>query len=53
MNILHIAWKNIRQNPSSSILGILLTAFGTGILCVLLLASNQIEQQLVNNSRGY
>lgn len=52
MNILHIAWKNIRQNPSSSILGILLTAFGTGILCVLLLASNQIEQQLVNNSRG-
>lgn len=52
MNILHIAWKNIRQNPSSSILGILLTAFGTGILCVLLLASNQIEQQLVSNSRG-
>lgn len=29
-----------------------MTAFGTGILCVLLLASNQIEQQLVNNSRG-
>lgn len=52
MNILQIAWKNIRQNTATSILGILLTAFGTGILCVLLLTSNQIEEQLDNNSRG-
>ncbi|MBK1441799.1 ABC transporter permease [Parapedobacter sp. ISTM3] len=52
MNALQIAWKNIRQNPATSILGILLTAFGTGILCVLLLTSHQIEQQLGNNSRG-
>lgn len=52
MNILQIAWKNIRQNPATSILGILLTAFGTGILCVLLLTSQQIEEQLDNNSRG-
>jgi len=52
MNILQIAWKNIRQNPATSILGILLTAFGTGILCVLLLTSHQIEEQLDNNSRG-
>ena len=52
MNMLQIAWKNIRQNPATSILGILLTAFGTGILCVLLLTSRQIEDQLENNSRG-
>lgn len=52
MNILEIAWKNIRQNPATSILGILLTAFGTGILCVLLLTSHQIEEQLDSNSRG-
>jgi len=52
MNILQIAWKNIRQNPAASILGILLTAFGTGILCVLLLTSHQIEEQLDSNSRG-
>ena len=52
MNILQIAWKNIRQNPATSVLGILLSAFGTGILCVLLLTSNQIEEQLDNNSRG-
>lgn len=52
MNMLQIAWKNIRQNPATSVLGILLTAFGTGILCVLLLTSHQIEEQLDNNSRG-
>ncbi len=52
MNIIQIAWKNIRQNPATSLLGILLTAFGTGILCVLLLTSHQIEEQLDNNSRG-
>ncbi|MFC3199807.1 ABC transporter permease [Parapedobacter deserti] len=52
MNMLQIAWKNIRQNPATSILGILLTAFGTGILCVLMLTSHQIEEQLDNNSRG-
>ncbi len=52
MNTLQIAWKNIRQNPATSILGILLTAFGTGILCVLLLTSRQIEEQLDQNSRG-
>ncbi|WP_257669837.1 ABC transporter permease [Parapedobacter tibetensis] len=52
MNILQIAWKSMRQNPATSVLGILLTAFGTGILCVLLLTSRQIEEQLDNNSRG-
>jgi len=52
MNSIQIAWKNIRQNTATSLLGILLTAFGTGILCVLLLTSHQIEEQLDNNSRG-
>src|SRR5690606_41427768 len=52
MNVPQIAWKNIRQNPATSILGILLTAFGRGILCVLLLTSHQIEEQVDSNSRG-
>ena len=52
MNSIQIAWKNIRQNTATSLLGVLLTAFGTGILCVLLLTSHQIEEQLGNNSRG-
>lgn len=52
MNIFQIAWKNIKQNPATAILGTLLTAFGSAILCVLLLSSHQIERQLDNNSRG-
>lgn len=52
MNIFQIAWKNIRQNLATAILGVLLTAFGSAILCVLLLSSHQIERQLDNNSRG-
>jgi len=52
MNGIRIAWKNIRQNTATSLLGVLLTAFGTAILCVLLLTSHQIEEQLGNNSRG-
>lgn len=52
MTIFKIAWKNIIQNPATAILGVLLTAFGSAILCVLLLSSNQIENQLENNSRG-
>ncbi len=52
MNTLRIAWKNILHHPATSLLGVLLTAFGTGILCILLLTSNQIEKQLDDNSRG-
>lgn len=52
MTIFQIAWKNIKQNPASAVLGILLTAFGSAILCVLLLSSNQIKNQLENNSKG-
>src|SRR5690606_37236777 len=52
MNILQIAWKNMRQSPATSILGILLTAFGTGILCLLILTSHQFEEQRASNSRG-
>lgn len=52
MNTLQIAWKNIHHSLATSILGALLTAFGTAILCILLLTSRQIEEQLDSNSRG-
>lgn len=52
MNIIKLAWTYIKQNKATSLLGILLAAFGSGILCLLLLTSNQLESQLDNNSRG-
>lgn len=52
MNVLKLAWTYIKQNKATSSLGILLAAFGSGILCLLLLTSNQLADQLDNNSRG-
>lgn len=52
MTTLSIAWKNLRHNVASSILGALLTVFGTGILTILLLTSGQLEEHLGRNSRG-
>lgn len=51
MSPLKISWKSIISKPLSSGLNILLIAFGTGILTILLLASTQIEQKLNNNSK--
>lgn len=51
MNAVKISWKNIRFKPLSSALNILLIAFGTGILTILLLASSQIEDKLNSNSK--
>lgn len=51
MNPLKISWKSLWSKPLSAILNILLIAFGTGILTILLLASTQIEDKLNKNSR--
>lgn len=51
MGPLKISWKSIWSKPLSSALNILLIAFGTGILTILLLASTQIGQKLDNNSK--
>ncbi|WP_285055639.1 ABC transporter permease [Pedobacter ginsengisoli] len=51
MSPLKISWKNLVSKPLSSALNILLIAFGSGILTVLLLASAQISEKLENNSK--
>jgi putative ABC transport system permease protein len=51
MSPFKISWKSILSKPLSSALNILLIAFGTGILTILLLASTQIEEKLNNNSK--
>lgn len=51
MGPLQISWKSIWFKPLSSALNILLIAFGTGILTILLLAYTQIGQKLENNSK--
>ncbi|WP_276090497.1 FtsX-like permease family protein [Pedobacter sp. JY14-1] len=51
MNVVTISWKNIRSKPLGSALNIMLVAFGTGILTLLLLASGQISDKLARNSK--
>ncbi|WP_448635499.1 ABC transporter permease [Pedobacter panaciterrae] len=51
MSPLKISWKSIWSKPLSSVLNIILIAFGTGTLTILLLASKQISDKLENNSK--
>jgi len=51
MSPLKISWKSLRSKPLSASLNMMLIAFGTGILTILLLASTQIEEKLNNNSK--
>lgn len=51
MSPFKISWKSIWSKPLSASLNVLLIAFGTGILTILLLASTQIEEKLNNNSK--
>ena len=51
MSPLKISWKSLWSKPLSAGLNVMLIAFGTGILTMLLLASAQISDKLENNSR--
>lgn len=52
MNTFQLVWKNISKQTGSTILSILLTAFGVAILCVLSITSDSFEKQLENNSKN-
>lgn len=51
MSPLKISWKSLWSKSLSSALNIMLIAFGTGILTILLLASTQIGDKLDKNSK--
>ena len=51
MNILQLVWKNISQQWGSTLLSIILTAFGVAILLSIYITSDSFEKQLQNNSK--
>ncbi|RZL04639.1 MAG: ABC transporter permease, partial [Pedobacter sp.] len=51
MSPLKISWKSLWSKPLSSALNLMLIAFGTGILTILLLATTQIDDKLNKNSK--
>ncbi len=52
MNLYSISWNNLRANRLTAFLNILLIAFGSGVLTLLVLASQQVSDKLENNSKG-
>lgn len=52
MNIRKLAWVNLISDPFNTMLSLFLMAFGVGIISLLILLNNQVEQQLQNNLRG-
>jgi len=51
MKTFRVVWKNLLFNFSSSTLGVLLSALGTAIFCLVLLLSSQINRQMMMNGR--
>ena len=52
MNISRLSWINLINNPLNTTLSLLLMTFGVGIISLLFLLNNHIEQQLQSNLRG-
>ncbi len=49
MNLLNLAYQNIRHRKLSSSLSILLLSFGCGLISLVLLAQNQLEKRFIKN----
>lgn len=52
MNLFAVSWKNILAKPWSSILSIILIAFGVGLLTVIVLFQKQFAEQFDKNQAG-
>lgn len=52
MNAFQISWKNLKAKPLTLVLNLLLIAFGTGMLAMLLLGVSQAGERLRDNARG-
>lgn len=52
MNITRLSWQNLISNPLNTILCLLLMTLGVGIISLVLLLNNEIEQQLQKNVKG-
>lgn len=49
MNLIKIAFSNIRSKPQNTFLSVILLAFGVGIISLLLLVENQLTEKFNRN----
>ena len=52
MNALNLSWKNLTYKPLSMLLSIVLFSLGIGLISLLLLLENQLEQNFEKNLAG-
>lgn len=52
MSITRLSWRNLRSKPLNTFLSLLLMTLGVGIISLLLLLNNEVEQQLDRNLKG-
>ena len=52
MSCFRISWKNILHRPLATVLSVMLLAFGTGIISLLISVSEQVEDQFTKNISG-
>jgi len=52
MNLLGLSWKNIKSEPLSTMLSLILFALGVGLISLLLLMNKQIDNQFEKNLAG-
>lgn len=52
MSLLNVSWKNIKDKGWSSLLSIILIAFGVGLLCLLVIFRNELSNQFEKNQAG-
>ncbi len=52
MNLLSIAWKNLRYRPLNTLLSLTLFATGTGLISLVLLVASQLQRQFDRNLAG-
>lgn len=52
MNLVYLSWKNMWNKSWSSILSIILIAFGVGLLSLMILFQNQFSEQFEKNQAG-
>ena len=52
MNIRKVAWNNIISSPLNTLLSLMLMTFGVGIISLLLLLNNHMQEQFQNNIRS-
>jgi len=52
MNLFNLSWKNIQIKPLSTLLSLVLFGLGVGIITILMLLNNQIQEKFEKNLAG-